>query len=334
MTHAKNTFSRRRFLKIVGLGAAAGMAFKLGTKHPTPPATALQKTRVLMGTLVNLTLLGAAPDVAQAASNATMARMTTLEAQLSHFRADSQLTQLNRDGYLDAAGEPLLELLKQARHISELSNGAFDVTIKPLVDLYRQHKTTGAMPPAAAIQTALALVDYRQVIITGRQITLAQPGMTITLDSIAKGYIVDQGIAELKAHGFTDVLLEAGGDLLAAGQKEAFSPWQIGVQSPRASHPGLLTSFEVTDKAVATSGDYQQPFSADMRQHHILDPRSGYSAPELASATITAPNAALADALATAVMVLGPKPGCELVNALPGCAAYLVSKNLEISRST
>ena len=103
--------------------------------------------------------------------------------------------------------------------------------------------------------------------------------MGITLDGIGKGYIVDAGTAVLREHGFSNVLVEAGGDLMASGKKEAAQPWRVGVQPPRPQTDKVLARFNLNNQAAATSGDYMQPFSADLSQHHILDPRTGYSAP-------------------------------------------------------
>jgi thiamine biosynthesis lipoprotein len=110
-------------------------------------------------------------------------------------------------------------------------------------------------------------------------------------------------------------------------------PWRVGIRRPR---PGvaLQARFEASNRAVATSGDYMQPFTTDYAQHHILDPRTGYSAPELASSTVSAPNAVTADALATLTMVLGPRRGRDLIEALPDCEAYFVSKNLDVTRTS
>ena len=140
---------------------------------------------------------------------------------------------------------------------------------------------------------------------------------------------MDAGVTVLKQAGFGQVLVEAGGDLAAAGQKSTGTPWRIGVQSPREEQAGLQNKFNLQDQAAATSGDYMQPFSADLRQHYILDPRPGYSAPEVASATVIAPSAMLADGLATSVMVLGPKAALQMIHGLPGCEAYLVAKDLQ-----
>jgi len=154
--------------------------------------------------------------------------------------------------------------------------------------------------------------------------------MAITLDGIAKGYIVDAGTDVLTKLGFKNVFVEAGGDLMASGKKENDDPWKIGIQSPRQEQPGLLAKISVSDRAVATSGDYYQYFSADMRHHHIIDPRVGFSAPELASVTTVSEKAIHSDALATAVMVLGPEIGLRLIESLPTVEACLLTKNLEI----
>jgi len=333
MQHQKQ-ISRRNFLKILAVGAvSAGVGLKFGLDH-WPPAPAATATRLLMGTVVNLTIISDDQSAAKAAIEATLNRMADLEAQLSRHRPDSQLSRLNQNGELANAGQPLLKLISQSHRLSDLSGGAFDITSKPLVDLYQQHQIDNTLPPADRIEQTLQLVDYHQIDVEGRRVTFKQPGMAITLDGIAKGYIVDEAVAVLKQAGYDNILVEAGGDLAASGQKANQKSWQIGIQSPRQTQPGMLAKFDIRNRAAATSGDYMQPFSADLRQHHILDPRTGYSAPELASATIVAPSAALADGLATAAMVLGPEAAVQMVDRLPECDAYLVTKTLRIFKTT
>lgn len=320
--------SRRTFLQIIAVGAVAGATAKLGFDALSSPEPATA-TRLLMGTVVNLTVISDDRIAAQSAIDATLNRMAELESVLSRFKPESQLAQLNSNGYIDYANPALLALIEQARQLSDLSGGAFDITVKPLVDLYQQYQAIDSLPPEMEIAATLKKVDYRQIEVSGTRIAFAQPGMTITLDGIAKGFIVDEGVAVLKDAGFGNVLVEAGGDLLASGQKSAGEAWQIGVQSPRQAEPGLPTKLDVQNKAVATSGDYMQAFTTDMRQHHILDPRNGYSAPELASATVIAPSAMLADGLATAAMVLGSQASLSLIERLPNCEACLVDKDLQ-----
>ena len=326
--------SRRQFLQILGFSGAAAAAWKIGISPQLAGPVEVSVTRLLMGTVVNLTVIGEDKGATEKAVAATLDHMASLESVLSRFRPDSELSQLNRTGRLYQASPPLLALLRLSRKISDQSEGAFDITVKPLVDLYQRYQMEGSLPPDAEVQKSLALVNYRDMNVSGNQASLAKPGMAITLDGIGKGYIVDEGVAVLKEHGFDNVLVEAGGDLLAAGQKQsgpaANNSWQIGVRSPRGAATDLLARFSAQNEAVATSGDYQQPYTADFSLHHIVDPRTGYSNPELASVTTIAPQAALADALATAVMVLGIEKGLALAQSQPGCEALLITKELEM----
>jgi thiamine biosynthesis lipoprotein len=203
-----------------------------------------------------------------------------------------------------------------------------------VLDLYRGHlEREGGLPAPEAIERSVARVDHRALRIEGRSVALAAPDMRVTLDGIAKGYIVDRAVEVLERAGFANVLVEAGGDLVASGDKGAGTPWRIGIRSPR---PGLafLARFDARSRALATSGDYLQPFAPDFSSHHIVDPRTGYSAPDLASATVVASDAASADALATLAMVLGVRRSRELLEDLPDCEGYLVSKDLEVTRTS
>jgi len=324
---------RRAMLRILAVGGAAGVAWKLGlfSRDGAGPVT---RTRVLLGTWIHLTVLGEDRDEAAAAAEATLERMATLERQLSRYRADSEVSQLNRTGRLDQASPELVALLTLASRISDLGDGAFDVTIQPVVDLYRDRRGDQLEAPRPGeIERALDSVGRRALSLQGRSIALLRDGMSITLDGIGKGYIVDRGVEILRSRGFGDVFVEAGGDLVASGDKGTDGAWRVGIRHPR---PGLTlhSSFHARDVAVATSGDYMQPFTDDYRQHHILDPRSGRSSPELASSTVLAPDAATADALATLTMVLGPARGQELLEGLSGVEGCFIAKDLQVTRTT
>jgi thiamine biosynthesis lipoprotein len=321
--------SRRQFLRIVAASGAAALAFKTGLEKLRGRQTVTQ-TRVLMGTVVNLTLVTGDPRDGQAAMDACLTRMTDLEEALSRFRPDSQVSRLNREGVVGNARPELLELLELSRRVSDWSSGAFDITVKPVLDRYRRAAGSAEeLPSERAIAEARELVDYRRITIDDDRVSLAEPGMAITLDGVAKGYIIEAGVDELRDRGFSKVMVEAGGDLLASGEREDGDAWRIGIRAPRASRPGPAPSLSLRNQAVATSGDYMQAFSPDYSHHHIIDPRTGYSDPELASATVVASRAAVADALATAVMVMGVEEGARLIRTLPGCEATLVTKELE-----
>lgn len=326
------TKTRRDVLKILALAGGAGLAWKAGWFGGSTPQPVSRK-RVLMGTTINLTVVGDDADEAARVAESTLARMAALEAELTRYRDDSAVGRLNRSGEITDAPTSLLEVLRLADHVSQAAEGAFDVTIQPLLDTYsdelsaRQH-----LPSTADIEKARRLVDQRRVTVDGTRVTLA-PGQRLTLDGIGKGYIVDAGVATLKAAGFGNVLVEAGGDLVASGRRAPDRDWTIGIVAPRPGISRVQARVDASDVAMATSGDYMQPFTPDLKQHHILDPRTGHSAPELASATVTAPTAALADALATAAMVLGPKQATALIEAQPGCAGYFVSKSLDVTQT-
>ncbi len=320
----KKKISRRQFLKIIAVSGAAGVAFKFGLGSLAADQV-VSETRLLMGTIVNLTLVGPNPKTAAMAVNACLDRMTTLEAVLSRFLPDSQLSRLNQAGMVMDAHPALLGLVRQSLQLSEQTEGAFDITVKPLLDLYQA--TPGVLPTASQIEQALKLVDHGMLDVSGERIAFQRPGMSITLDGIAKGFIVDEGVAVLKENGFENVMVEAGGDMMGLGEKAPRSPWKIGLQAPRSDMGRLMATFNVQNQAVATSGDYMQSFSADFANHHIIDPRIGHSSPELASVSIMATTAALADGLATAVMVMG-KAGLGLIEQMAGVEALAVTKDL------
>lgn len=319
-----------RMLAVAGTGAVAWKVVRFGRGAPG----VVRRSRVMMGTGVELTVLCDEREAAEAAAEATLERMAELEALLTRYRPDSELSRLNATGAIASASDALLDVLRLAETVSNLGDGAFDVTVQPLLDVWRERvDSLGASPGADAVERAMTLVDHRALRIEGRRVTLGRSGMRVTLDGIGKGYIVDAGVATLKKRGFPNVFVDAGGDLVAAGDKGSGRPWRVGIRNPR---PGLAMSarFDARNVAVATSGDYMQSFTPDHAHHHIVDPRTGRSAPELASATVTAADAATADALATLAMNLGSQRARELLEELPDCEGYLVSKGLAVTRTS
>jgi thiamine biosynthesis lipoprotein len=322
--------NRRDVLRMLAIGGAAGAAWALGQTA----TVSTSRSRVLMGTWVELRVVSGDRDAAAAAAEAALDRMSQLESLLSRHRADSEVSRLNTTARVDNASDALLDVLRLADRVSRLGDGAFDITIQPLIDVYRDPLRRGrGLPDLESIERAAARVDHRALRIQGSSVTLDRPDTRITLDGIGKGYVVDRGVEVLRQRGFANVLVEAGGDLVAGGATASGEPWRIGVRSPRRPLT-LQARFESRDRAVATSGDYMQPFAADYSQHHILDPRTGYSAPGLASSTVVARDAATADALATLVMALGPERGRALLEDLPDCEGYLVCKDLEVIRTS
>ncbi len=323
------TISRRGFLKIV---AACGLSVGLGaslSRHwlIINSGVTVQETRLLMGTIINLTIFADDLEAGQAAIQATFTEMERLIQILDHRRQTSALGQLNQQGLLMDAPPELVEVLHKALEIGELTGGAFDVTIKPILDAYSSGNSV--------TRQLRRLVDFRQIAIMDKQVRMGQIGMAISLDGLAKGRIVDGGVAVLRRLGFENILVEAGGDLVAQGSRFDGKPWEIGILSPRTDRqPGTISTVPVRDLAVATSGDYLNSFTSDFSLNHIIDPRTLKSPAELASATVIAPTAMDADALSTALMVLGPSNGLSLVDRLSKVEALLISKEMDIYRST
>lgn len=319
--------SRRQFLKITAAAGtlAAGGVF-LG-RQMLPRLTTLQETRLLMGTLINLAVITNNREQGRAAIEATFARMQRLIGYFDHRQPGSLVTRLNQTGQLNNAPPELVDIVAQALEYGRLTDGAFDISVKPLLDVYRAGNRN--------VQASLPLVNYRQIKIEGSRIAFEQPGMAITLDSIAKGRVVDAATAVLKSGGFDNILVEAGGDLLANGNRADGSPWRVGIANPRQStETDILSVLPVAGQAVATSGDYMNSFTSDFSLHHIVDPRTGVSPANLASVTVVAPTATAADALSTAVMVMGSAAGLSLLNTLPQVEALAITKDMQMHQTT
>lgn len=300
--------SRRRFLQIT---AAAGTLLVGGRLAARREAHTIRETRTLMGTVINLAVVTPDARAGRDAVARTFAEMARLIALFDYRQPQTPLARLNATGRLAAPPGELVELLTLAQRYGELTGGAFDVTVKPLLD------------------GRDATVDYRQLRIGESEIRLLQPGMAVTLDGIAKGRVVDGAVTVLNSLGFGSVLVEAGGDLFGGGARADGSPWHVGVTHPRVVNGPMVATFAISARAVATSGDYQHYFSPDFSMHHIFDPHSGRSPVELASATVLAPSATDADALSTACLVLGRDAGLALLERLPNVAGLFVTKAME-----
>jgi thiamine biosynthesis lipoprotein len=327
--------SRRNFIKIV---AASGLTLGLSTALmrrliDAGELSRVEDTRGALGTYIRLVLLTPDRSSAQAAIDATFDRIAQLEMIFSHHRSDSALSRLNATGHLLSPPSELIDVLHQAGKIHAETNGAFDVTIQPLVQFIEQRTSRSVVPSVAELKALLPLVGFSKVNIASDRIEFQHAGMSITLDGIAKGYIIDAALAELNRHGYSQAMVDAGGDI-AGSPRDDHADWQIGIQDPRRSTGDSIAVTKLARGALATSGDYMHAYTADFGLHHILDPRTGLSPLELSSVSIVAPNACLADALATGVMVLGVEAGMELIERRPDVEGLLITKHDQVIRSS
>lgn len=323
---ADRRIDRRQALRITavaGLGAAfvgglgGGLLRRLGLRR-------VRETRPRMGTVVTLTVVSPDADAAHAWIGDAFGEMERLEGVLSRHRADSALGRLNREGRLPRPPAELVEVLTHAQELSRRSEGAFDVTVLPVLTLWERSLAAASPPAEREVAHALERVDHRALRIGEEAVVLERPGMAVTLDGIAKGFIVDRTLELLVARGAERVLVDAGGDMASVGAGADDEGWTVGLQDPHAD--ALLGLVRLGGDCVATSGDYMRTFTDDRRNHHILDPRTGRSPEETSSVSVISGTAMGADALSTTLLVLGPERGLELLEETPGAEGMIVTK--------
>jgi thiamine biosynthesis lipoprotein len=254
---------------------------------------------------------------------------------MSPWIESSDVSRINRSAGNDGVkvSPETIEVIKRAQEVSKLSGGGFDITVGPLVQLWRKARERGIPPEMKEVKETLHLVNFRNLKTSyGGKVLLKKKGMAIDLGGIAKGYAVDRVFELLKGLGYRNLVVNAGGDLRIGGSKPE-GPWSIGIQHPRDPEKMVARIF-LSDTAVATSGDYEKFFiHQDKRYHHILDPRNGFPAEGCQSVTILHKEGLTADALATAVFVLGPEKGYSLCQKLQGLDCLIIDQEGNVTLS-
>jgi thiamine biosynthesis lipoprotein len=267
------------------------------------------------------------PAAARRTLSACLAEVERLERIFSLQREDSELGRLNRTGRIEAPSHDLVRLLADARNFARLSQGAFDVTVQPLWRLYAAHFTAHRADPKGPgqgeIERARRLVDYRGIDVEIGRIALARPGMAVTLNGIAQGYITDRVAELLRESGVGRVLVQLG-ETAALEPPLPGRPWRIGLSDPM-NPDRIAHTVELANQAVATSGGYGMRFDEQGRHHHLFDPATGRSSGHHLAVSVIAPRATVADALSTALYVM-PAEGAErLVRNVGGVTALLTA---------
>jgi FAD:protein FMN transferase len=319
---------RRDFLKSAGL---LGAGLLVPGLMPVSESVAydrrsykITRTRLTMGTFAAITLIHPSRSEADEAIGRAFDEMDRAARLLDRYQTASPVGTLNRDGSARDLPPEVMSVLSRAGYFHELTGGAFDITVKPLVDLYKDHFATfHSAPGADAVHNALDRVDARAVCLDGRSVRFEKEGMGVTLDGIAKGYIIDCGIRALVKSRIEHGLINAGGDIRTIGGRDRKIPWTVAIQNPEKNGDNA-NKIRMTNGAIATSGNYEIYFDRDKLFHHIMNPRNGSPAPGFKSVTVMAATAMDADALSTAVFVAGPKTGKALIENLPDTECLLI----------
>jgi len=300
---------------VLFFGAFAARSYNMHRFHVE------KQTRFMMDTFVTMVVVGPA-DIGSAAIKAAFERMQEVSDKFNNRDPKGLIYAFNHYGTPITDSE-ILFVAEKALDISRQTDGAFDITVEPLVELWGFYGDNPALPIDAAIKACLQHIGYQHLIIEKGVLTKDDPAIRIDMGGIAKGYCISQAAAVLREKGITSALIDAGGDVYALGRRGQ-QLWKVGIRSPRGND--ILGFMEVENLAVMGSGDYERFFEHNgKRYHHIFDPRTGYPVEGISGATLLFADPMLADAWNTAVFVLGKQKGRAVVETLPGMEVVIIT---------
>lgn len=329
---------RRSFLKLsglLGLGAAATALLPLEKAESVLFRNNMYKvsqTRMAMGTFVDMTVMHTSRDEAEHGLGLAFAEVDRLCALLTRYGNQSPVCELNAECRLEQPAMEIREVIGRALYFHRETNGAFDITVKPLIDLYQERFAAGKQPSEAEIEATLGRIGSDRLRFDNGAIHLLGQGMGITLDGIAPGYIADRAAQVLAAAGIDNHLVNAGGEIRVGGSAAKGKAWTVAIQDPGKTKefPDVIS---LRQGAVATSGNYEIYYDKEKVFHHIVNARSGHSPQLSASVTVIAPTAMDADILSTALFVMEPEAGIRYINARPGYGCFVVDRQGRTPRS-
>jgi FAD:protein FMN transferase len=316
--------SRRRAITIVG--AVAGLPLLCADDLSHGALLLHQWSGTSLGSPAQLLLYHRDRAAAARTAGECAAEIERLERIFALYRTDSEIARLNRDGRIELPSLDLLTVLSRCQTLSGLSKGAFDVTVQPLWTLYAAHFFGNATPPpegpaSEAIERTRKLVNWQAINIGRRRIVLERPGMGVTLNGIAQGYITDRVTDILRENGCDRTFGNMGcSEIRAVGRHADGRPWRVGLADPRQPET-IAVSLDLCDRSVCTSGGYGTKFETTGRFHHLFDPSTGASAHHYIAVSVFAASAFGADALSTALYVTPPEGGGTLLASFSGVSA-------------
>lgn len=292
----------------------------------------LKQTRLIMGTFAEVSVYSSDEKTAGKAIEEALDEMERMDRIMSNYKNDSELSQLNKKAVKSPVPchKELLDVIEQSQYYSELSNGAFDVTISPIVALWGFFNEKGHIPPDKEIERLLPAVSYKNIVINKNNdpkkpstVFLKNAKTQIDLGAIGKGYAVDKALEIIKKFSISNACINLGGNIYVLGTPTGKNEWKIGIQHPRDKDE-ILGYLELEDEPTATSGDYERFFEFNGKRYsHIIDPRTGRPVNGTIAVTIVAPTGTLVDALSTSVFVLGPEKGLKLIKNIPDVNAMI-----------
>lgn len=315
----------------VPAGAFAPRGAAAWRSAPAPEGRWMVGEEAIMGTSIRVEfwLDGARdPQAGEAAIAAVLAEMHRIDAAMSPFKPESELSRINRDAAQGPVrvGDELFALLSRALEFSASTDGAFDITFAAVGSLYDYR--TGVLPTAAQLEAARAAIGWHHLVLdrTAQTVRFGKPGMRIDLGGFAKGYAVDNGATLLRQRGIRHAIVTAGGDSRIVGDRRG-RPWTIGIRDPRRAGE-VVALLPLEDVALSTSGDYERFFeSGGVRFHHVIDPRTGRSPDHVRSVSVLARDGLTSEALSKCVFVLGVQAGLRFVERIPGADAVVVDSD-------
>jgi thiamine biosynthesis lipoprotein len=286
----------------------------------------------LMGNMFEIAILGESESIANALIDLAVDEIKRIESLLTTFSDDSVTNQININAGITPINVPseVFDLIFRCDKISKLTQGAFDISYGGLdKSFWNFDLSMTKLPSPQNAANSVRLIDYRNIILDheNKSIFLKEKGMRIGFGGIGKGYAADKAAQLLKNNGVESGFVNASGDLYAWGYQENGSPWTIGVADPSRDNEAF-SSLNITNAAVATSGDYEKYVMINGRRYsHTIDPKTGYPVTGIKSVTIVTASAELADALATPIMVMGVKVGLDLINQMKNVACIIIDDN-------
>jgi thiamine biosynthesis lipoprotein len=300
----------------------------LTTLWASPAERRFEFSQPQMGTTLRVVLYARSDDDARRAADAAFARVAELDARLSDYRPESELSRLTRGpiGQPVAVSSDLMAVLSAAQSLASRSAGAFDITVGPLSKLWRRARRQIELPSGPDLEAARALTGHR-LLTLGREsatVTVHKAGMLLDPGGIAKGYAADEALQVLRARGFPRALVALGGDVAAGAAPPGSSGWQVGLAGIDAGSVAPSSPLTVTNAGISTSGDAEQWVEIGGRRYsHIVDPRTGIGITGRRTVSVLAADAMTSDMLATALSVMDLDGGLALADATPGAAAQV-----------